>query len=281
MSKVPGQHDGNINVNPEDMKRLVELRTSLSQLVKAIGYLQMANMNTPEPLLNWPEMFNSFATINRLTENIHNSFKEVTDEVNDDGTEVTKGDIINQLRVFPMSPFNAEGNYDFLDHTVRITPTYDEISWEDERLRAASQFCRVDPKLDVGHSAKAEEEAAKKKSGAEVEEEFGGLKRVKVDMHDEDDYPELWARAAFYSNEEVRLFGLAFPQFAPADHSGEYLDGDEAKVANIYRELGVTGETPEPVFDSAAEVQSAALPLSAMLKFMSTGTSDLASGARI
>lgn len=274
MNQIPGQHDGNITPAPDDLKRLIELRSGLVSLVSNITRSQHEIERTPEPLMQWPEIFNYIVMINRALGKLHKTFEETSDELDDEGNPHSKGDILAQLRVFPTPPFQADAQLGFLDTTLRITPNYEEIAWEDERLRAASEFCRIDPRLDVGASSKAEDDATKKKkkSRADDAEEGPRLERVKVDMRDEDDYPILWAKAAAYGHNSRRLMCLALDR--PFNEDSYTLDDDDDTIAAIQEQLGVADGLSPAAAVSSAPPQAAPLPLGALLRFMSTGAPD-------
>jgi hypothetical protein len=147
-------------------------------------------------------------------------------------------------------------------------------TWIDGAVKKAAEFCRISEQIDVGPPKAASE--------PKDEDEYGGIKRIKTNMN-EDEVEEIWKLGpdAHVTNEFF---------FAKVRNGGENSDDEDLdKIDRVREELGVElGETPPSTpgeGEGEAEVkkpeppaqplQEPALPLGMLLKFMSTGDADL------
>ncbi|KAF2021788.1 hypothetical protein BU24DRAFT_417411 [Aaosphaeria arxii CBS 175.79] len=258
-----------LNLAPDDVRTLEQLRGRLMRLSRVIEELQSAMIHSGEHPPPWPNMHRSISLINAQLKNLHDFFKDKNED------DLSRSQILSALRTYPVAPFPAEEQRFVLETILRKKPSPDEEKWVEERLRAASEFCRV-PEEWLLMLGKTE---VIKENRSDYEDEFGGIKRVKVPM-DEDDLTALWAEAPATAYATISAFTKAL--------SGDYDDGDEsgdedaAALDAIRRDIGMVDElesTPASETGSGDDVkQPAPLPLGAILKFVSTGASIIPPG---
>jgi hypothetical protein len=175
---------------------------------------------------------------------------------------------------------------------MRLKPTPEEENWIQNRLRSASEFCRVPTEWDIAPAPAPAPVPTKPKKkdgedgdgdadadedGDEDEDGFGvGLKRVKVIM-DEDGIADMWENGQRAALTEAALFTRAISGVEDdGDESGAEQDPEAEALEEIRRKVGLLDAEDESGEEEEGEEKAkgpTALPLGAMLAFGSTGTS--------
>lgn len=180
----------------------------------------------------------------------------------------TTAQILFSLRPFPSPPFPAQAQEGLASTLIRKKPEVKDEKWVDERIRKASEFCRVPSEWKI----EPKKEEAGSGSGVKVKkDEFGGVKRIKSDLS-EDEISELWNETFGMAFTKMAMFNKAVRRDETDDDDAEEIEAVEA----IRSELGMSEEeTPVSTPDGdALEAEQGALPLGAMLRFKNTGVVD-------